>query len=196
MDITDSWLNMTFIGFSQDKWRQFAGPGHWNDPDMLVVGKVGWGNPRDSRLTPNEQYTHITLWSILAAPMLIGCDLTQLDDFTLNLLKNREVIAVNQDIAGIQGYRVIGNKSKLIEIWARPLHDGSLAVGLFNLSDAEQEISIDWNDLNISGKYTIRDIWTHTDIRDEDTAFTSSVPSHGVRFIKVTATSPSQLVSF
>lgn len=98
-DITDTWQSLYRIGFElQPELYPYAGPGHWNDPDMLVVGKVGWSNNlRDSRLTPDEQYTHITLWSLLAANMLIGCDIAQIDDFTFNLLCNNEVNAVNQD---------------------------------------------------------------------------------------------------
>jgi len=89
---------MSGIGFSQAGHEKFAGPGHWNDPDMLVVGYVGWGpSLHPTRLTPNEQYTHISLWSLLCSPMLIGCDMTRFDDFTLNLLTNDEVIQVSQD---------------------------------------------------------------------------------------------------
>ncbi len=99
-DITDTWSSMSNIGFSQAGHEKFAGPGHWNDPDMLVVGMVGWGNLHPTGLTPNEQYTHISLWCLLCSPLLIGCDMTQLDDFTLNLLTNDEVLEVNQDPLG------------------------------------------------------------------------------------------------
>jgi alpha-galactosidase len=120
-------------GFSQDKWAPYAGPGHWNDPDMLVVGKVGWGPKlHPTGLTPDEQYTHITLWCLLASPMLIGCDMTQLDDFTLSLLSNDEVLAVDQDPLGKQATRVKEDLEAGTEIWARPLADGTTAVGLFN----------------------------------------------------------------
>src|SRR6185369_2935755 len=109
-DITDTWPSMAGIGFGQAGHEAFAGPGHWNDPDMLVVGHVGWGeNTRPTRLTPNEQYTHITLWSLLCSPLLIGCDLTKLDDFTLNLLTNDEVLEVSQDPKGEQAHRVVGD---------------------------------------------------------------------------------------
>ena len=85
-DIRDTWHSLTSNGFSQNKWVEFGGPGHWNDPDMLVVGMVGWGPKLHATgLTSDEQYTHITLWCLLASPMLIGCDMTQLDDFTLGL---------------------------------------------------------------------------------------------------------------
>jgi alpha-galactosidase len=132
-DIRDTWVSMSRIGFGQDKWGEFSGPGHWNDPDMLVVGHVGWGPKlHPTQLTPDEQYTHITLWSLLAAPMLIGCDMTQLDDFTLSLLSNDEVIAVNQDALGKQARRIGDDGNDGTEAWARPLSDGTIAVGLFN----------------------------------------------------------------
>lgn len=186
-DIHDSWCSMTTIGFLQDKWQPYAGPGHWNDPDMLIVGKVGWGDEiRTTRLSPNEQYTHITLWSILAAPLLIGCDLRLIDDFTLNLLKNNEVIAVNQDPAGIQGHRVYFDKEKQIEVWARPLNDGSWAIGLFNLGEEQQPISITWDELSISGKQIIRNLWEQKNMGIFDNEYTANVPSHGTIFIKIT----------
>ena len=121
-DITDVWGSMAGIGFRQTGHEQFAGPGHWNDPDMLVVGRVGWGKTHPSRLTQNEQITHISLWSILAAPMLIGCDLTQIDDFTKGVLMNDEVLAVNQDPLGKQGYRVDkGEAAAQVQVYKREL---------------------------------------------------------------------------
>jgi hypothetical protein len=131
-DITDTWESLYSIGFEQQVGlHPYAGPGHWNDPDMLVVGKVGWSNNlRDSRLTPDEQYTHISLWSLLAANMLIGCDLSQLDDFTFNLLCNNEVNAVNQDILGHQAHKDVEEDG--MQIWSRDLADGGKAVGIFN----------------------------------------------------------------
>ena len=107
-DISDSWGSMSGIGFSQDGHEKYAGPGHWNDPDMLVVGKVGWGSPHPTKLTPDEQLTHITLWSLLSAPLLIGCDMSQLDPFTTALLSNDEVLAVDQDSLG----KPAGRKAK------------------------------------------------------------------------------------
>jgi alpha-galactosidase len=132
-DIRDSWKSVTSIGFSQDKWAKFAGPGHWNDPDMLVVGKVGWGpRLRPTGLTPDEQYTHLSLWCLLSAPLLLGCDLTQLDDFTLSLLSNDEVLAVDQDALGTQATRARHDDEAGSEIWSKALTDGTIAVGLFN----------------------------------------------------------------
>ncbi len=117
----------------QDKWTGFAGPGHWNDPDMLVVGWVGWGPKlHATALTPEEQYTHISLWCLLSAPLLIGCDLERLDQFTLNLLTNDEVLAVDQDVLGKQAVRVSENGD--VQVFEKELADGSRAVGIFNLA--------------------------------------------------------------
>jgi alpha-galactosidase len=139
-DIRDNWRSVTSIGFSQGKWARFAGPGRWNDPDMLVVGKVGWGPKlHPTGLTPDEQYTHISLWCLLAAPLLIGCDLTDMDDFTVSLLTNDEVLAVDQDPLGKEATRVKEDVKAGIEVWARPLADGSTAVGLFNRGRYEIE---------------------------------------------------------
>ena len=106
-DITDTWPSLCRNGFSQNDLAPFAGPGHWNYPDMLIVGQVGWGpSLHPTRLTPNEQYTHISLWCLLSSPLLIGCDMTKLDAFTLGLLSNDEVLAVDQDSLGRQATRV------------------------------------------------------------------------------------------
>jgi alpha-galactosidase len=130
-DITDTWESMSGIGFRQDGHEAYAGPGHWNDPDMLVVGWVGWGpSLHPTRLSAHEQITHITLWSLLCSPLLIGCDMTRLDEFTLSLLTNDEVLAVNQDPLGKQAARIKNDGD--VEVWAKPMEDGSLAVGLFN----------------------------------------------------------------
>ncbi|WP_343667945.1 NPCBM/NEW2 domain-containing protein [Chitinophaga sp.] len=186
-DIHDSWCSMTTIGFMQNKWQPYAKPGSWNDPDMLVVGKVGWGQDiHSSHLSPDEQYTHVTLWSLLAAPLLIGCSPTQVDSFTLRLLTNNELIAVDQDPAGIQGKRIIADKDRKTEIWAKPLHDGTIAVGLFNLSDNKQEMTVTWDQLAIKGPQTIRNIWTQHDEGVYKDNYTFQVPAHGVLFLKIT----------
>ncbi len=139
-DIRDNWKSVTSIGFSQAPSARFAGPDHWNDPDMLVVGKVGWGPKlHPTGLTADEQYTHISLWCLLAAPLLIGCDLTDLDDFTLGLLTNDEVLAVDQDSLGKQATRVKDDLTTGVEVWMRPLADGTIAVGLFNRGRYEIE---------------------------------------------------------
>lgn len=183
-DITDSWGSMSGIGFSQDGHEEFAGPGHWNDPDMLVVGKVGWGPKlHPTRLTPNEQITHITLWCLLAAPLLIGCDLSDMDQFTIDLLCNDEVIAVNQDPLGRQAKRIV--KDGVTEVWARPLWDGTFAVGLFNRGIVGTNISVRLADLGLEGDQPVRDLWERKDLPKHSGSVGAYVPAHGARMYKI-----------
>ncbi|MBI2299306.1 MAG: NPCBM/NEW2 domain-containing protein [Armatimonadetes bacterium] len=184
-DITDTWDSMSRIGFAQDGHEQYAGPGHWNDPDMLVVGKVGWGRPRANRMTPNEQVTHITLWVLQAAPLLLGCDLTQLDEFTLNLMCNDEVLDVHQDPLG----KAAGRKARdgQQEIWARALSDGTLAVGLFNRGRDAADVTVKWADVGLAGEQPVRDLWARKDVGRHADGYTGRVPAHGARLIKVGA---------
>jgi alpha-galactosidase len=152
---------------------------------MLVVGKVGWGPKlHPTGLTPDEQYTHITLWCLLASPLLIGCDMTQLDDFTLGLLTNDEVLAVNQDWRGHQARRIVQNGDT--QVWARLLEDDTLAVGLFNLGDAEGTIALDFADLHRPGeKLNVRDLWRQKDLGPADGRFSAKVASHGTVMVKI-----------
>ena len=185
-DIVDTWVSMSEIGFSQNGHEAYAGPGHWNDPDMLVVGQVGWGPKlHPTRLSPNEQYTHISLWSLLAAPLLIGCDLTKVDPFTLSLLTNDEVIAVDQDPLGRAARRITQDRD--LEVWARPLADGSLAVGLFNRGEIADTVHVHWSDLGITGEKTVRDLWRQKDIGNFGGEYSALVPRHGVILIKVSS---------
>jgi alpha-galactosidase len=188
-DITDTWESMAGIGFQQVGHSKYAAPGHWNDPDMLVIGKVGWGpRLRDSRLTPNEQYVHITLWSLLASPLLLGNDLTQMDDFEVNLVTNDEVLAVHQDPLGKPADRI--SKNDMLEVWSRPLADGSLAVGLFNRDEMDMKVSVKWSDLAITGKHGVRDLWRQRDLGVFDGEFPSIVPRHGTVFVRIATQSP------
>ena len=184
-DITDTWESLYSIGFEQQvELYPYAKPGHWNDPDMLIVGKVGWSNNlRDSRLTPDEQYAHISLWSLLASNMLIGCDIAQIDDFTINVLCNNEVNAVNQDILGKQAQRVVQDGA--IQIWARPLSDGAYAVGIFNVgtTDARVDFKKYFSQMGISSLKAARDLWRQKDLSTSD--FNYFIPTHGVKFLKV-----------
>ena len=183
-DINDTWGSMSGIGFNQDKWKKYAGPGNWNDADMLVVGKVGWsGKLRPTKLTPNEQYTHISLWSLLASPLLLGCDLNTIDDFTLSLITNAEVIEVNQDPLGDQASPVDRNGEK--ECWMKKMEDGSRVVGLFNRSFFDTEITIGWKTLGISNYWKIRDLWRQKDLGRSKDSFTAKVPGHGVVLMRL-----------
>ena len=183
-DILDTWSSMSRIGFAQSGHERYAGPGHWNDPDMLVVGYVGWSaKVRPSRLTPNEQYTHISLWCLLSSPLLIGCDMTRLDEFTLNLLTNDEVLDVNQDPLGRPAALIAKNGTS--EVWARDLEDGSKAVGLFNLGEEQTQVKASWADLGIKGKRKARDLWRQQDLGSFKEQFQATVPRHGVVLVKL-----------
>ncbi len=184
-DIEDTWESMSGIGFSQNKCSPFAAPSRWNDPDMLVLGFVGWGPYLHStRLTPGEQYTHISLWCLLSAPLLIGCDLSRLDPFTINLLTNDEVLAVDQDPLGRQAVQVKSNSN--YEIWVKDLEDGSKAVGLFNLTLKPLNIPVDLKDLTISGYADMRDLWRQKDLGVVDLSFEMMVQPHGAALLKLT----------
>ena len=187
-DITDTWSSMSAIGFQQTGHEKFAGPGHWNDTDMLVVGKVGWGaaaGPRDSRLTPNEQLTHISLWALQAAPLLIGADMATMDAWTANLLGNREMLAVNQDVLGQAAGRA--SSDGWTEIWLRQLADGTVAVGLFNRGPEAARMELPLSALGLNGVQPMRDIWLQKDLPRISGTFSTVVPRHGVVFLKVGA---------
>lgn len=180
-DITDTWASVLRIGFNlQRGLAAYAGPGHWNDPDMLVIGKVGWGEGlRESRLSADEQYSHLSLWALLAAPMIIGCDLAQPDRFTLNLLCNHEVIAIDQDPLG-QAADCVWEQDGL-QVWTRPLADGSFAAGLFNLSEAARTVDVR-QCLAEAGAGTVascRDLW-----RQAEAPASFTILTHGVLFVK------------
>jgi alpha-galactosidase len=196
-DINDTWNSMAGIGFIQDTCSPFAGPGRWNDQDMLVVGQVGWGPElRQSKLTPDEQYTHISLWCLLSSPLLLGCDLSQLDEFTLNLLTNNEVLAINQDVLGKQAVKVVSKDH--YQVWMKELKDGSIAVGIFNTGSDDPveafswddqpqiaQIAVSWQELGIEGKKMVRDLWRQKDLDEFEGSFSASVPFHGVALVRI-----------
>lgn len=198
-DIVDTWSSMIGIGLRQDPLAQYAGPGHWNDPDMLVIGKVGWGpDVKESRLSPDEQYTHISMWCMLSAPLLLGCDLTQIDGFTLGLITNHEVLAVNQDPLGKQAQMVYNGIR--YQVWKKELYDGTYAIAVFNIGknddptdafawDGEPEklkVYVGADQLGLEGRHMIRDLWRQIDIGTFDRTFACTVPYHGVRLFRLT----------
>lgn len=183
-DITDTWASMAGIGFEQNGLEKHARPGQWNDPDMLVVGHVGWGPAlHPTKLTPNEQYTHISLWCLLASPLLIGCDLTKLDEFTLNLLTNDEVLEVNQDELGKQAGRI--SKNGNAEVWAKRMVDGSWAVGLFNRGISPLPVTVDLSTIGITGKARVRDLWRQKDLSPAEKTITQTIPRHGCSLLRI-----------
>jgi alpha-galactosidase len=187
-DIVDYWGITSHIGFAQEPIASYGGPGHWTDPDMLVVGKIGVatkGRLHDSFLNQNEQVTHITLWSMLPAPLMIGCDLSQLDQFTTDLLSNDEVIAINQDSLGQPAKCV--QKVGQLEVWSRKLHDGSTAVAMFNRSPFVTDMNVDFATIGINGqqKQTLRDLWQRKEIGEVREKISAKVAPHGSRLFKI-----------
>jgi alpha-galactosidase len=175
-DIRDTWESMSHIGFDlQADLAPYAGPGHWNDPDMLEIGNGG--------MTNTEYRTHMSLWSLLAAPLLAGNDLRNIPSDTSEILLNKEVIAIDQDPLGKQASRV--SKEGNLEVWARPLSDGSHAVGLFNRGPAAAKVTARFTDLGITGKCKVRDLWAHADRGEARDTYAAEVPSHGVILLKL-----------
>lgn len=195
-DVNDSWRSVRAIGFTQDKSAAYTKPGSWTDTDMLITGWIGWGRMRPTSLSADEQYSHVSLWCMLSSPLLIGCDMTKLDAFTLNLLTNDEVIAVNQDELGKQATCVfrldeVGGLVADVRVYAKDLADGSRAVAFFNLG--AEPVKLDFKEfakLNVSGRQTARDLWRQKDIATLDTskdALPIALPGHGVILTKFTA---------
>lgn len=173
-DIRDAWDSMARIGFGQNGREKYAGPGHWNDPDMLEIGNGG--------MTDTEYRTHMSLWSVLAAPLLAGNDVRSMTDETKAILLNKEVIAINQDKLGAQGFRVSQNGD--LEVWKKPLSDG-VAVALFNRGAAPAKMSVKWSEVGVTKKANkVRDLWAHADVKAAD-GFEGEVASHGVILLKV-----------
>ncbi len=197
-----SWRTAGDLGFELQQYHEvalrnsahweYAGPGSWNDPDYLLLGYVGdaseMGEPKPCPLTPSEQYSYFTLWCLMSAPLFLSSDMSKLDEFTLNILCNPEVIEVNQDPAGIQGRPIVTNKEAGYEVWMKPLSDGGIAVGIFNRKYAHQSITVKWNELGLSGPFNVRDLWTQENLGVFDKEFTTEVRPHGVCLIKVNST--------
>jgi alpha-galactosidase len=190
-DIHDAWESIRSIGFEQQQGLYpYAGPGHWNDPDMLVVGMYGKGNVARGGCTDAEYRSHFSLWCLLAAPLMIGCDVRAMNDVTRDILLNGEAIAVNQDPLGRQGYRVgqITWAREPADVWAKPLQDGSLAVGLFNLGDRPaRRIVAPWESLGLHPERPcrVRDLWNHEDLGVFTGSFTARVDSHDVALLRL-----------
>ena len=198
-DIKANWASLTGNGLAQARWVQYSSPGHWNDPDMLEIGTKERGQPG---LTPDEEYLHMTLWCLLASPLLLGNDLTRMDAFTLSLLENDEVLAVDQDALGKQARPVstyggettitatssrgrTSRKAVALQVWARPLADGSQAVGLFNFGNTKTNVTVKWSDLNLSGEHAVRDLWRQKDLGKFTDEFSLPVASHGAEMVKI-----------
>ena len=175
-DISDRWQSMEHIGFDLQPGREkYAGPGHWNDPDMLEIGNGG--------MTDAEYQTHMSLWALLAAPLLAGNDIRNMSPAISSILMNKEVVAVDQDKLGKQAVR-IAQEGKT-EVWCRQLHDGGWAVGLFNRGDATAPVAASFSAIGANGSHYVRDLWGHKDLGLMAGEFSSDVPSHGVVLVKI-----------
>jgi alpha-galactosidase len=174
-DISDNYRAMAEIGFDQNGLEKFAGPGHWNDPDMLEVGNGG--------MNEDEYRTHMSLWCILAAPLIAGNDLTQMTEYTRAMLTNRDVLAVDQDPLGQQGRRLA--QEGPFEIWIKPMADGSKVVGLFNRQRTVEKMSVRLSEIGLPGAKRIRDLWLHQDLAASGDEFSAFVPAHGVVLVRV-----------
>ncbi|HEX4321402.1 MAG TPA: glycoside hydrolase family 27 protein [Acidobacteriaceae bacterium] len=174
-DIDDSYGRMIAIGFSQAGLSKFGGPGHWNDPDMLEVG--------NGKMTEDEYKTHMSLWVLLASPLLAGNDLSKMSDSDKSILLNREAIAIDQDSLGKQGDRLF--ESGDLDVWTKPLSGGRVAVGLFNRSWSTRDISFDLAAIGFGSGATVRDVWKHRDLGHYSGTFTDTLPTHGVTLLIV-----------
>jgi len=174
-DIRDAWDSMSRIGFGQNELSQWAKPGHWNDPDMLEVGNGG--------MSETEYRTHMSLWAMLAAPLLAGNDLRNMSPEILAILTNPEVIAVDQDKDGKQGKQIW--KSGDQDIWSRPLSGGAQAVAFFNRATEPAKINVRWTDIGITGKKRLRDLWLHQNVEWTGLEYSLTVPGHGVVMLRV-----------
>ncbi|MDR2765807.1 MAG: NPCBM/NEW2 domain-containing protein [Tannerella sp.] len=184
---TSELINSMFTaGFFQETIRQYTGPGGWNDPDYLLFGKIwNWEEERDvlSPMSPSEQYTCMTLWCMMSAPLIFSGELVSLDEFTQNILCNAEVIDINQDKLGKSGYSIY--KQDFTEIWKKELHDGSTAIAIFNKSPFKSLVSIDWRSLGYDAKNTVRDLWRQQDLGVTTKTSQFEIPRHGCVLLKV-----------
>ena len=192
-DIRDTWKSLKDIIGKQRGLGQFSGPGSWNDPDMLTIGWVSCGRPmHPTQLTPNEQYTQMSMWALFAAPLLIGCDLTKIDDFTLSLLTNDEVLEIDQDPLG-RGAERIAVPGGDTEVWARPLANGDVAVGLCNFSDETRKVTFDMEGCGVLGPWRVRDAWRQRDEGKSSKTYSVEVLPHATHLVRLAPESGARL---
>ena len=192
--LMDTWESLSKGPFNQWNARD-AGTGGWNDMGLLMIGRLGYGNLHRSTLTASEQMVQLSLWSLRASPLMLSCDLTTLDPSafhpsTTALLTNDEVLDVDQDALGKIAWPVVDQHHSQYEVWARPLADGTQAVGLFNLLDRPLDIRVPWSALKLTGPQPVRDLWLHQDLGTFATGVATEVPAHGVALLKVGASAP------
>jgi alpha-galactosidase len=182
------------IALKNAEHSEFARPGRWNDPDYILIGYVGDARKNDApsrltALTADEQYSYMSLWALMASPLIYSGDMAHLDEFTLNVLCNAEVIGLDQDPLGRQARIVRKTPEELV--LAKPLADGSLAVGLFSLTRASRTIEVGWADLQLKGEQKARDVWRHKELGTASGRYSVAVGPHGVSLVKLSPRSGS-----
>ena len=175
-DIRDEWDSMIDNIHKQVPTAPYAGPGHWNDPDMLEIG--------NGHMSDDEYRTHMSLWALTAAPLLAGNDIRSMSDATKSILLNKEVIAIDQDSLGKQASPT---KNGDLETWIKPLADGGVAVGVVNLGGSSTSVTVNAKDLGVAKVKKARDLWSHQDVQFKDGAYSATVPSHGTLLLRVSA---------
>lgn len=175
------------VALRNSEFRQYSKPGEWNDPDYIQIGWIGnasdMGIPRLTPMSSAMQYSYMSLWCLMAAPLIYSGDMTTLDEFTLNVLCNPEIIEVDQDPMG-EGGVVISLPNKCF-LMVKNLYDGSKAVGLFNRGDNTAEVQADWKDLQISGRQSVRDLWRQKELGEYQEKFAAMVDPQGVVMVKI-----------
>jgi hypothetical protein len=181
-DFWDRWADLDRAFDLLGKWQRVGGPGHWPDADMIPIGHIGIkctiaGKERQTRFSKNEQVMLMSLWALAPSPLMLGNNLPDTDEWTLSLLTNDEVLAVNQDPLGIPARRV--TQTRGTEIWVKELKDGDKAIGLFNRTAAVAKVELDWSDAQLSGEHTLRDLWGHQELGTFKTSYSAQIPAHG-----------------
>lgn len=188
-DIEDKWEKIIKIVDTQFEWRPYSGPGHWTDPDMLQIGNFGTPNTFvnktvPSKLTTDEQYSQVSFWALQAAPLILSCNLDEMDDFTLSLVTNNEVIDIDQDPLGISADK-FWLKSNDIRVMYKALFDGSMAVGIFNTTDSIKDYNLDLKEFHFRKDYKIRDVWRQKDLGEYSDSIKLTINPHGVVLLKL-----------
>lgn len=186
-DFWDRWPDLNRAFNLLARWQGVGGPGHWPDLDMIPFGHIGIkctiaGPDRWTRFSRNEQVMLMSLWALAPSPLMLGANLPDLDEWTLSLLTNDEVLAVNQDARGNPARRVMQTNGA--EIWVKELKDGNTAIGLFNRSAAARDVTLDWKDAGLTGQQTLRDLWSHRNLGTFKTKYSAHVPAHGAVLLR------------
>ncbi len=186
-DLKDTWTRI-LVGIEGDlpeaDFHKYTGAGFWADPDMMLVGlQSSFGTTHPTYLTPNEQYSHVSLWMIFSSPILIGTDLEKLDAFTKSILANREVIAINQDRLGKVARRTVNRED--LQVWTKELANGDIAVLVMNLYPLKRTVTFNFSDIGLKGEYHLRDVWRHKDLGVFKNTYTAELPGHAPMLLRM-----------